>query len=120
MRTVVAAFARSGVLGHARHVEPERQRLAHVRARAGAEAAELVRGVLRRIVVVTARRVGEYQRPGAPRAPEPGAEVRTVCLERHAPADVARRLALVVAAHAVHASHPELLARHQDILGLLP
>src|SRR5947209_9845960 len=52
----------------------------------------------------------EHERPRAPGAAEPRSEIRAVALEREPPADIARGLALVVAAHAVRPAHPELLA----------
>ena len=110
----VAALARARILRDARHVEPERERFAAVRANAQAEAAELVVGVRCGRVVVPARGVGEDQRARAPGAAEPRAEIRAVRLERGAPADVVRDLALVVAAHAVDAAHAVLLAGDEE------
>src|SRR5437867_10059384 len=107
------------ILGDPRDIEPEREGLALVRAHAQAEASELVFRAALRNIVVAVRRVVEHERPRAPRAADPRSEIRAVALEREAPADVARRLALVVAAHAVRPAHPELLAGDEQVFGLL-
>src|SRR5262249_22269352 len=61
VRAVIAFLACPRVLRDARHVQPERQRLAVVDPRAQAEAAELVVGCALRRVVVAARGVREDQ-----------------------------------------------------------
>src|SRR5207245_10214013 len=107
------------ILSDPRDIEPERESLALVRAQSQAEAPELVFRTALRNVVVAARRVVEHQRPRAPGAAEPRSEIRAVALEREPPADVARGFALEVAAHAVGAAHPELLAGDEQVFRLL-
>src|SRR5947208_8314292 len=119
MRPVFSLRTGARILGDPRDIEPEREGLALVRAYAQAEASELVFRAALRNIVVAARRVVEHERPRAPGAADPRSEIRAVALEREPPADVARRLALVVAAHAVGAAHSELLAGNEQVFGLL-
>src|SRR5882672_9055995 len=110
MRPVIPVQASAGVLGGPCHIEPEREGLALVRAKTEAVASELVFRAALRSIVVAARRVGEDERARAPVAADARAEIRAVAFEREAHADVARRLALVITAHAVRPAHPELFA----------
>src|SRR5438309_11185686 len=119
MRPVFSVQTGARIHGDPRDIEPEREGLALVRAQAQAEASELVFRAALRNIVVAARGVVEHERPYAPGAAEPRSEIRAVALEREPPADVARRFALVVAAHAVGAAHPELLAGDEQVFGLL-
>src|SRR5882724_10891090 len=105
MRPVFTVQTRARILGDPRHIEPESEGLALVRAQAQAEAPELVFRAALGKIVVPARRVVEHERARAPGAADPRSEIRSVALEREAPADVARSLALVVAAHAVRPAH---------------
>src|SRR5947207_13790148 len=115
MRTVFPVQTGARILGDPRNIEPEREGLALVRAQAQAEAPELIFRAALRNVVVAARRVVEHERPRAPSAAEPRSEIRAVTLEREPPADVARRFALEVAAHAVGAARPELRAGAEQV-----
>src|SRR5260221_4095666 len=123
MRPVFSDQTGARILGNACHIEPEREGFALVRAQAQAEASELVFRAAHRTTVVAAvvaaRRVVEHERARAPGTAEPRSEIRAVALEREALADVARSLALVVAAHAVRAAHPELLAGDEQVFRLL-
>src|SRR5260221_9043518 len=119
MGPVVPVQAGARVLGDPRHVEPEREGLALVRAHPEAEAPEFVfRAALQRIVV-TARRVDEDERTRAPVAADPRSEIGAITFEREPLSLVTRRLALVVAAHAVRTAHAELLAGDQKVVSLL-
>src|SRR6266702_301876 len=108
MHSVVALHAGPRVLHDSRGVEPECEGLALVCAQTEPEASELVFRAALRSVVVDARRIVENERARPPGGADARAEIRTVAFEREAPADVVRRLAFVVAAHAVHSAHPEL------------
>src|SRR5881396_849363 len=119
MCPVFAVQTGACILGDPCYIEPEREGLALVRAQSQAEAPELVFRAALRNIVVAARRVVEHERPRAPGAADPRSEIRAVALEREPPADVARRLALVVAAHAVRPAHTELLAGDEQVFGLL-
>src|SRR5882762_4495834 len=119
MRPVVPVHAGAGVFGDPCHIEPEREGLALVRAHAQAEAPELVVRAAYGSIVVAARRVREDERARAPVAANPRSEIRAIAFEREPPSLVARRLALVVAAHAVRPAHPELLAGDEQIMSLL-
>src|SRR5258706_12134105 len=101
MCPVVPVQAGARVFGDPRHMEPDREGLALVRAQAQAEAPEFVVRVQRvalRSIVATARRVDEDQRTRAPVAADPRSEIGAITFEREPPSLVARRLALVIAA----------------------
>src|SRR6267143_6032049 len=119
MHASIPLDAGARVLGDPRHVEPEREGLALVRAQAQAEAPELVVRTAYGSIVVAARRVGEDKRARAPVAADPRSEIGAITFEREPLSLVARRLALVIAAHAVRPAHPELLPGNQQIMGLL-
>src|SRR5882672_8786204 len=119
MRPVVPVQASASVFGDPCHIEPEREGLALVRAHAQAEAPELVVRAAYGSIVVAARRVSEDKRARAPVAADPRSEIGAIAFEREPLSLVARRLALVIAAHAVRPAHPELLARDQQVVGLL-
>src|SRR5258706_206666 len=119
MRPVVPVHAGARVFGDPCHIEPEREGLALVRAKPEAIASQLVFRAAFRSIVATARRVGEDQRTRAPVSADPRSEIGAITFEREPLSFVARRLALVVAAHAVRPAHAELLARDQQIVGLL-
>src|SRR5260221_9165876 len=123
MRPVFSDQTGARILGNACHIEPEREGFALVRAQAQAEASELVFRAAHRTTVVAAvvaaGRIGEQKRTRAPGAADPRSKIRSIALERKAPADVARGFALVVAAHAVRPAHSELLAGDEQVAGLL-
>src|SRR5258706_3585299 len=119
MRPVVAVQTGARVFGDPCRVEPDREGLALVRAKPETVASQLVLRAAFRSIVVAACRVGEDERARAPVAADPRSEIRAITFEREPLPLVARRLALVIAAHVVRPAHPELLARDQQIAGLL-
>src|SRR5437879_13260015 len=119
MRPVFSVQAGARILGDPGTIEPEREGLALVRAHAQAVAPELGFRAARRSIVVAARRVVEHERPRAPSAADPRPEIRAIPLEREAQAVVARRLALVIAAHTVRPAHAELFAGDEQVVSLL-
>src|SRR6266700_7482110 len=119
MRPVFSVQTGARILDDPCDIEPEREGLALVRAHAQAEAPKIVFRPALQNVVVAARRVVEHERPRAPGAADPRSEIRAVALQGKPPSDVARGLALVVAAHAIRPAHPELLAGDEKVFGLL-